>query len=347
MEYEFAFLIHPRVKADWAHIPVDGASERPAIVSAVSGRIGCYGANGMLVSIPMAGDEIIACPREALHYVNEAILLAADHGAKIIGLGALTGSAPVSDNGARVNIPNDIAVTNGNSLTTFMTVRGIEQTCEKVGISLENQRVALIGSTGSVGNGIAELLAKKGVKSLTLIARNQRKLAQQLEDLQGMYNAITGSNELDQLPKLLQDVKVVIVTTSASDAVITPGMLAPGTIVYDDTVPRNTTKDLLNDGVLVVDGATLNTPELNLGMYIGLPQGQSYSCLGETALLAARGVKQSFSLGRVRGERAELIGGWALEGGLDLAPLCSFGETITAQTFATIGRAKKLRRKAA
>ena len=344
----FAFLIHPRTKNHWQHISVAFATEKPSIVSIISGQVNHHNIDGMLVSIPMSGEEIISSPRQALNFVNEAVVLATDNGAEIIGLGALTGSAPVSDNGTRVNIPNDVAITSGNSLTAFMTVRGVERTCEKTEIDIKDQRVAIIGSTGSVGQGIATLLAKKGVKSLILIARNQHKLAQQLEDLQGMYSAITGSNELGQLSKLLQGVKIVIVTTSASDTVLTRGMLAQGTIVYDDTVPRNTIPDLENDGVLVVDGATLSTPDLNIGMYIGLPSDQSYSCLGETILLSIREYKQNFSIGKVRGEKAELIGDWALNEGIDLAPLCSFGVEITDQEFANFGHNRKqIKRKVA
>ena len=116
----------------------------------------------------------------------------------------------------------------------------------------------------------------------------------------------------------VRDADLVVLLTASADALLGPEHLAPGAVVLDATQPRNTSPGLAEarPDVLVVDGGIVSIPSLRLtGGNIGLPDGRSYACFAETAILALTGHKGHFSLGNpsldqvddIR-ERARLLG---------------------------------------
>jgi fatty aldehyde-generating acyl-ACP reductase len=105
--------------------------------------------------------------------------------------------------------------------------------------------------------------------------------------------------------------------------------------VLDATQPRNTAPTLVDErpDVLVVDGGVVGIPSLRLvGGDIGLPDGRSYACFAETALLALTGHRGHFSIGvptlelvdRTRGMAADLA-----HLGFRAAEPTSFGRPVT------------------
>jgi predicted amino acid dehydrogenase len=96
------------------------------------------------------------------------------------------------------------------------------------------------------------------------------------------------------------DADLVILLTASADSLLRSEHLAPGAVVLDATQPRNTAPSLVAEraDVLVVDGGIVSIPSLQLlGGDIGLPQGRSYACFAETALLALSGHRSHFSIG--------------------------------------------------
>ena len=108
----------------------------------------------------------------------------------------------------------------------------------------------------------------------------------------------------------VRDADLVVLLTASADALLGPEHLAPGAVVLDATQPRNTSPGLAaaRPDVLVVDGGIVSIPSLRLtGGDIGLPDGRSYACFAETAILALTGHTGHFSLGNPTLDQVDAI----------------------------------------
>ena len=92
----------------------------------------------------------------------------------------------------------------------------------------------------------------------------------------------------------VRDADLVLILTSASDALLRGEHLKRGAVVLDDTQPRNTDPALATErpDVLVVDGGVAEIPGIDVRGDIGLPRGLAYACLCETMLMALDGHRE-------------------------------------------------------
>lgn len=133
----------------------------PAIRSA-SGSIG----EGWLIGVPFGAREIMNLPREqTVSVIQKAVDMGRDLGAKIVGLGALTS---VVTRGGRSVLGRDVAITSGNSYTTLMAMEALFVGAQKMHISFDEARGAVVGATGSIGRACALMLSEK-VTKITLL----------------------------------------------------------------------------------------------------------------------------------------------------------------------------------
>ena len=98
---------------------------------------------------------------------------------------------------------------------------------------------------------------------------------------------------------------LVLVLTSATDALIGSAQLKQGAVVLDDTQPRNTDPALAHErpDVLVIDGGVAAIPGIDVRGDIGLPRGLAYACLCETMLMAFSGHSEN-AVGQASHEHA-------------------------------------------
>ncbi|MFD1720734.1 NAD(P)-binding domain-containing protein [Amnibacterium endophyticum] len=301
----FAFLVHPRtdVRADLAGVhPLlglvpSGLIERsmarlplkPWVHATIEASDAQGEVLGEIITLPLS-PRLLLGPDRALvqRRVDEAVDLAVSRGAEIVGLGALT--APVTAGGAKLRRRTDVGVTNGNAFTAAITVQAVERV---VGAFDEPPVVALVGATGSVGTAVARATARAGIASeLLLVGRTPSSLAA----LAGSLDASWSTDLAD-----CRRADVIVLMTSAADAVLGSEHLKPGAVVVDDTQPRNTSERLAAErpDVVIVDGGVVATPGLvRRGHPIGLPDDRSFACLAETALLALGGHRGHGTIGR-------------------------------------------------
>lgn len=287
---------------------------------------------GWIIIVPLGARQMLEEPRELVQQkVAAAIDKAADLGADVVGLGALTAS--VTGGGALFRERRDIGVTNGNALTAAMTFDGIVRLIVRAGFRCPH--IALVGATGSVGSAVARLLARRRITDrISLVARTQSRLDALAAEMRQNQPGATISTA--QSMDALRQADLVVLLTSAAEALLRSEHLKPGAIVLDDTQPRNTHPDLLLErpDVLVVDGGIVAVPGMRLrGGSIGLPRGQAYACLAETMLLARAGHQGHFSLGDPNLAQVDRIAALACrerEQGFDLAPFQSFGKPLPA-----------------
>ena len=299
----FAFLVHPRadVATDmgrvWrplGHIPSaawDWGLRRlpvpPQLLATVRRRDAepDAGPDGWVLVVPVGARQLLGEDRRwVVGKLEQSIDRAQELGAEIIGLGALT--APVSGAGRLLCPRPGVTMTTGNAFTAHLTVEALRRLLP----AAPGSHVAIVGATGSVGSCVVRLLADQPLGgTLTLVARGERRLASLAASLDGRGTGVEvrTATSLDAV----RDADLVLLLTSAADALIGPRHLKRGAVVLDDTQPRNTDPRLLTErpDVLVIDGGVAAVPGIDIRGDIGLPPGLSYACLCETMLMAFAG----------------------------------------------------------
>jgi acetylornithine/succinyldiaminopimelate/putrescine aminotransferase/predicted amino acid dehydrogenase len=128
-------------------------------------------AEGWLIGVPFGAREIMSLPREeTTAMIAEAVDLAKELGAGIVGLGALTS---VVTRGGRSVQGRGVAITSGNSFTTLMAVEALLAGARKMHMDFDQARAAVVGATGSIGRACALMLSEQ-VSQITLLGNPQR-----------------------------------------------------------------------------------------------------------------------------------------------------------------------------
>jgi len=301
----FAFLVHPRadVATDMARVwaPLGRVPGRawdwglrtlpvpPVTLAEVRRRDSATEPDGWIVVVPVGARQLLTENRPwVLGKIEAAIDRAQQLGAEVVGLGALT--APVTGGGSLLRERPGLTLTSGNAFTAHLTVEALRRLLP----AAPGGEVAIVGATGSVGSCVVRLLADEPLGSrLTLIARGESRLRALAADFSdhGTGVPVRTSTSLDAV----RDADLVVVLTSAADALIGPAQLKPGAVVLDDTQPRNTDLRLSTErpDVTVIDGGIAAIPGIDLRGDIGLPRGLAYACLCETMLMAFSGQVES------------------------------------------------------
>jgi len=92
-------------------------------------------ADGELIVLPHLPSELLALSGSAaVTLVQNAVDLASERGAKVVGLGGF--SSIVADGGLALRQRPGLTITSGNSLTTWTAIRSVEAACAKHGLAL-------------------------------------------------------------------------------------------------------------------------------------------------------------------------------------------------------------------
>ncbi|MDR5683126.1 MAG: shikimate dehydrogenase [Armatimonadota bacterium] len=348
----FAFVIHPlsvedftrkfgftrRLPARW----VEGAFRLvpPFVVSHITGVRSVTGteAEGWFVGLPLTPRTLFASD---LRFVYRRLLQCAELserlGAGVMGLGAFT--AIVGDAGVTVAAGAKIAVTTGNSYTAATGVEGALLAAQRVGIAVEEACAVVVGATGSIGAVCSRMLARK-VPRLTLVARNPQRLARLRDVIRSESGAEVAVST--DVRGAVADGDVVLTVSSATDVLIEPEDLKPGSVVCDVARPRNVSRAVheRRDDVLVIDGSVIRPPgDVDFGFDFGLPPGLCDACMAETMILALEGRYASFTLGRdLTLEQVEEIAALGRRHGFHLAGFRRFERAIPDEEVERIRR---------
>ena len=340
----FAFLVHPRadVATDMARVwsplgRIPGAAwdwglrrlpVPPQLLATVRRRDAepDAGPDGWVLVVPVGARQLLSEDRRwVVGKVEQAIDRAQELGAEVVGLGALT--APVTGAGRLLRPRPGVTMTTGNAFTAHLTVEALRRLLP----AAPGPHVAIVGATGSVGSCVVRLLADEPLGStLTLIARGEDRLNTLAAGFaaRGTGVEVRTSTSLDAV----RDADLVLVLTSAADAVIGSENLKRGAVVLDDTQPRNTDPRLMDErpDVLVIDGGVAAIPGIDLRGDMGLPRGLAYACLCETMLMAFSGHSEG-ALGEASTEHAVRMRDAARRFahlGFQLADPLSFGRRV-------------------
>jgi len=185
-------------------------------------------AQGWLVACPLTATQMLHLPPQAVYdKVVRAGRLAQRQGARILGLGAFT--SVVGDGGVTVAQRLNMPVTTGNSLTVGLAVEALKTAAEAREIAMGEATVAIVGASGSIGLGCAEILAPL-VERLILVGRQEIRLSQARAQIEA-----AGAEEVRVALGLDEVVEadLVLTATSASQPILHPRHLKRHALVCD------------------------------------------------------------------------------------------------------------------
>lgn len=141
---------------------------------------------GEFIAVPRTADQLLnGSRREVLAVLKQAVGLARDRGAQIVGLGAYTS---VVSRGGRDLLGEGVAITTGNSYTVVSAVEAVLSSLARLGISPFDVTLSVVGATGSIGRATAILLSEYFPR-LILIG-NPRRPEKSRSRLQGVAAAV-------------------------------------------------------------------------------------------------------------------------------------------------------------
>ena len=210
--------------------PPEARSRDVRVVDELNGLTSAIGAGaeGRLYEIPLDAIAILEQPDEAVEYIQQAVTMATDWGARIIGLGSMTGI--VGGRGTLVAEHSSIAVTTGNSLTAYTAIQNVFEACDELGIDLAHETVAIVGIPGSIASVAATLLAPHCGR-LILVGRRASAPAQKLA-------ASLGCEFSTDMPRALGQSGIVLSATSTGSC-IEQAWLRRGSVMIDVGVPTD------------------------------------------------------------------------------------------------------------
>lgn len=314
---------------------------KPRVISRVTGVKSLTGveAEGWLVGCPLSPRQILELDEEFVFgTIAECGRVAAQQGAKVVGLGAFTSVR--GDKGLTIQrkLEGVINVTSGNCYTTYTAIEGLFQAAEMMNIDVSSARAAVVGATGSIGQVCAKIVAQK-VPQVSLIGRDEQRLARVADALRnGSRTSVRASTDIG----VLRDADLVVTVSSAVDTLIKPEHLKSGAVVCDVARPRDVSKQVAEsrNDVLVIEGGVVEVPgDVDFGFNFGFPPKTAYACMAETMMMALEGTYEPYSLGRdLDADKTLRIGEIARKHGFKLAGFRSFEREVTQEEVERIRR---------
>ncbi|MEV6275157.1 aminotransferase class III-fold pyridoxal phosphate-dependent enzyme [Nocardia sp. NPDC051832] len=254
-----------------------------------------------MIAVPVSAEQIVAGQRTgqiqwARRLVLDAVDLAVDQGASVIGLGGYTS---IVTDGSREVVEDEARVTSGNSLTAASAYELV--LAELANLPAGARRVGIVGALGNIGAVMAELLAPH-VDALVLVGRpgsgrRLRRVADQLLESPSSVPGVRragGQAGAEVLVRedmaALRGCRVIVTASNAAKPLIEPAHLASdeSVLVCDLAVPGDVAPEVdALPNVTVLSGGRMRLPLDQTPDFpgTGMPPGVLYACMAETILL--------------------------------------------------------------
>ena len=350
----FAFLVHPRDITDiyrpfpfFKYLPDALVFHLvkflpPITLSSITGLVSVKTGEpikGYLLSIVLTPQHMENKLQFVLKRTRQMALLAKKKGVRIIGLGALLPSITRHGHTFRYEVggaKEPPYITTGHAYTAYTIIEYLKELISKRNSDWDNVTVAIVGAAGSTGSLCAKIIASSDLKiSLILLDLEIKK-----KSLQKNHDILTQTQNNDHIKFSistdlmdLRNVDYVITVTNASSAIIEPKHIRSGTVIIDDSQPRNTTPELIRHGVWIID-VLAKVPGLNCNFDFGFLNKDSslvFTCLAETAILASVEREGDFSIGYVNIELIDELEHLVKRTFIEKASFHSFTKALTVE----------------
>lgn len=304
----------------------------PLKIGEVKGRLGGKEVSCALISIPITPRGLESCnsASERAVYARPRIFRGAEFaekiGAKVIGLGETLASLTRHGEKLQERLSSEVKITTGHAFTTYFMNEWAKFAAQKLGASLQDSQVTIIGAHGSIGTAMTEMLTEQGVGKLNLhdigdvvgaLVKKARALG-----IEGKTK-ITGGNE--NLREACRGSRIVLVVASAPRPFIRSEHLDRGTFIINDSQPPGITREEAKKA----DSTTLwvvgNLPQEVKNTFDSGLVGAEWTCLLEVLALEALGSDILETVGPVTPERVKKAGEIAQKLGIKLAMPQSWG----------------------
>lgn len=360
----YVFVVHPRDVSDvYRQFPAFQYLPQwlvylicrylpPLTLSKITGAQTAEGTQitGYLVTSSLTPAHMVSMRRSAIVRRNNRLAKFVKRlGARHVGLGALVPAMTHYGMDLRKyygESRNPPYITTGHSLTALTIFQYLEGLVE-VRNPTEPVCVAIVGAAGSTGSLCARIIAHwdrayAGTVKLLLVDVREKtgklaKLKAELADI-APFEIETSIDLMD-----LRQCNYVITVTNAAKSIIEPEHLAPGTIVIDDSQPRNTSPELLEHGIAVID-VLAEIPGLKANFDFGfndLDTSALFTCLAEVVALAATREDGDFSIGQVPYDRVVRLRELLKQTDIGPAPLHTFTRLLSSEEVSRIYQTPK------
>ena len=293
-------------------------------------------AYGEFIGVPRTAQDLVGLSRaDAIGLVRSAVELAAERGARVVGLGSFT--SVVTGGGLLLARDSKVALTTGNSYTVVAAIQAVERGAIRLGIDLASSTIAVVGASGSIGRA-ASLILSARCGRLILVGngahpeQSLRRLGTVAEDIRKERGDGVPLELSCDIRKSVRAADVVVVATSATNSIVQAEDLKFGALVADVSRPPNVPSSIrdLRPDVLVIDGGIVEVPgKPDFGFEFGFPAGLAYACMAETMMLGLARRYEHMSLGSDLGWHSlALVHGLATRFGFQLADLRSFDRPV-------------------
>jgi fatty aldehyde-generating acyl-ACP reductase len=345
----YAFIVHPRDINDvTSNIPFLKLLPRSLVLKlfyrlwpfTVSGIYGLKSTRtgqaipGWVIGVPMFAHQMMESRQLARKRISQAVRLARHKGAKVIGLGALTGS--LTEGGAGMTKSGETLVTAGRAYTAFVVKSYVDDALQRFELQPESITIAVVGAAGGVGRAVTKLLLRESYRRIILVDL-ERKLESILEHQTPTHV------ELTHKISAVKEADIIITVTNAPEAVVTSDDIKPGAIIIDDAQPSDISPEVINsrDDIIVIEAGVITTGGgIKVGTNFRLAnKDEIYCCLGEVMAIAANDWAGEYQPHNITPEVIDDISTLSKQTGFKLAPYQAFGKMVSP---AQIARVKEI-----
>ncbi len=299
------------------------------------------GVNATHIIVPFIPDLNITMGT-LLNKVESAIRLCAEEKCFIATLGAFTSIVCCGKEKAFKD-KYGINITSGNTLTAALAVGQINNACEILDRELSECTVLIVGGSGDIGFGCAQVLCTKA-KHTILAARSIGQLKTSASKIKSKFNVDVEVGT--DISSFTRNADIILSTAASNETLIFNDDIKAGAIVCDVGFPKNVCSAAFSrNDILAFDGGLAELPtELNFGYDSKLPQKNIlFGCYTEGLLLAAEKYNDLFSYGRgnITTENMEYIFKIAQKYKISPAPFYSGNRKIDTERICNIKKILK------
>lgn len=290
---------------------------------------------GWVIGVPLFAHEMMEDRDHARRKIQRGVQLAKHRGARVVGLGAMTGS--MTEGGAGMTTKDGFTVTAGRAYTSYVVKSYVDDVVEKFNLAKQDLVIAIVGAAGGVGTAVSNLVLREPYKEIILIDL-ERKLEYVQEFLKNHPNQhnVRVTHQISEV----RNANVVITVTNAPEAVVGNDDIMPGTIIVDDAQPSDISKEIIDSrkDILVIEAGVLRGHEkIRIGTNFRLANPHElYCCLGEVIAIAAGDWQGQYEPRNITPEHIAIIAGIAKQLGFSLAPYQAYGKLIPQEQIETV-----------
>ncbi len=261
---------------------------------------------GYLLSTVRTPEQLFSGSKETRRHLSNLFSLAGSKRVERVGLGALLPA--VTRYGALLSttvIDDRPAISTGHAYTGYVIVDYLKILVNRRNAGQPVVRVAIMGAAGSTGKAVLRTLMVRWPSRVRLdlllvdLPHKEGQLMKLVKEARECGKFVAVHKAIG--PEQLLTCPYIVCVTNSLNATILPEHLRPGTVIIDDSQPRNTTPALRSNGVHVLDVlARING--LDVGFDFGFQtrdKGITFTCLAETVIATAVGETGDLAVGEV------------------------------------------------